>query len=124
MKTAIIVFTLLTFGCKGPVSGVHSTPKEDGPSFKFEPIHIKTWPASGPEYPAKAKAGHITGTVTVYIHVSETGQILKIYSDQGPEILRQAAEDYAKRFTFIPAKLNGRPTTARFTLHVVFDSNP
>jgi len=78
-------------------------------------------PSKGPEYPAKAKAAHIDGVIPVYIHVSETGQIIRIYSDQGPELLRKAAEDYASQFTFTPAKLNGIPTTARYTLNVVFN---
>jgi protein TonB len=120
MKSIPVFVLLLALSCSKPTVNGPAPSNPASQAIQFEPIRIKALPTSGPEYPAKAKANRVHGTVTVYIHVSDKGEILKVYSEDGPPELRQAAEDYAKRFVFTPAKLNGKPATARYTLNVAF----
>ena len=120
MKFAYLLALIFTISCSTPVvDGVAARSDNNWP--QWEPIKIKSMPPHGPEYPPKAKAARIQGVVPVYVHVSDRGENIRVYSENGPEELRQAAEDYAKKCMFIPAKLNGKPTAARFTLNVVFN---
>ena len=121
MKFVYLLALIFLISCSSPVvDGVASKPNTDN-SLQWEPIKIKSMPPHGPEYPPKAKASRIQGVVSVYVHVSDQGENIRVYSGNGPEELRQAAEDYAKKCIFVPAKLNGKPTTARFTLNVIFN---
>jgi TonB family protein len=55
-----------------------------------------------PAYPAEAKKDHITGQVQVKIIVDETGKVIFAEAQSGPEPLRAAAVEAAKRARFKP----------------------
>ena len=62
-----------------------------------------------PSYPQTAKTAHITGLVTVYVEVDENGSVKSVHSTNGPPMLRQAAEEAARRWKFKPTVIEGQP---------------
>ena len=61
-----------------------------------------------PVYPPTAKSNRIAGTVRVFAIVDENGKIW-VTSSEGPTLLRRAAEDAAKGWTFPPSLVNSKP---------------
>lgn len=61
-----------------------------------------------PNYPSMAKTHNVTGTVRVFAIVDENGKVW-ITNSEGPTLLRAAAEDAAKNWTFPPSTFNNRP---------------
>ena len=62
-----------------------------------------------PAYPAEAKASRAQGTVPVRVLVDELGRVVKATAESGPQALRSAAVDAARRCRFTPTLLSGRP---------------
>ncbi|HEX8180380.1 MAG TPA: energy transducer TonB [Pyrinomonadaceae bacterium] len=62
-----------------------------------------------PSYPAQARSARVTGNVTVFLTVDERGAVAEVKRTNGPELLRQAAEDAARRWKFKPTLINGQP---------------
>ena len=61
-----------------------------------------------PVYPAMAKSHSISGTVRVFAIVDENGKIW-VTSSEGPTMLRKAAEEAARGWTFPPSLVNNKP---------------
>jgi len=59
-----------------------------------------------PAYPAEAKKDHITGQVQVKVIIDETGKVIFAEAQSGPEPLRDAAVEAAKRARFKPLVTN------------------
>jgi TonB family protein len=62
-----------------------------------------------PSYPQTARMARITGVVTVYLEIDENGAVTTVHRTNGPQILRQAAEDAARRWKFRPTVVEGQP---------------
>lgn len=62
-----------------------------------------------PSYPAAARGARIGGKVTVYLLVDEKGGVAAVQRSDGPELLRRAAEDAARRWKFRQTVINGQP---------------
>jgi TonB family protein len=62
-----------------------------------------------PNYPAMAKSAHVTGVVSVYLEVDEKGGVATVNRTDGPQLLRQAAVDAARRWKFKPTVVDGQP---------------
>jgi hypothetical protein len=62
-----------------------------------------------PRYPPMAKQTGATGLVRVYL-VVEGGKVVQVSRSEGPVLLRQAAEDAAKQWSFQVVSIEGRPT--------------
>jgi TonB family protein len=75
-----------------------------------------------PSYPAAARSARIGGKVTVYLLVNEKGDVAAVQRSEGPEMLRRAAEDAARRWRFRQTVVNGQP--ARVTGFVTFNFAP
>jgi TonB-like protein len=80
-----------------------------------EPQLISTGSLSGretkrvtPVYPAVAKTRGVFGTVRVFAIVDENGKVW-ITNSEGPMLLRSAAEEAAKAWTFPPSIVNSKP---------------
>ena len=61
-----------------------------------------------PNYPPTAKTHNVIGTVRVFAIVDENGKIW-VTNSEGPTLLRAAAEEAARNWTFPPSTFNGRP---------------
>jgi TonB family protein len=62
-----------------------------------------------PAYPAAAKKDHISGQVQVKVVLDETGKVVSAEATFGPDELRAAAVEAAKRARFKPTLLDGVP---------------
>ena len=90
-----------------------------------EPQLISTGSLSGretkrvtPIYPSQAKTHNVTGTVRVFAIVDENGKIW-VTNSEGPVMLRKAAEEAARAWTFPPSLVNNRPV--RLAGYIDFD---
>lgn len=61
-----------------------------------------------PSYPPAARTANISGTVRVFAIVDENGKIW-VTNSEGPVILRKAAEEAARAWTFPPSTFSGKP---------------
>jgi TonB family protein len=84
-------------------------------SATAEPQLVSTGSLSGretkratPTYPPAAKTHNVQGTVRVFAIVDENGRVW-VTNSEGPMLLRQAAEEAARGWTFPPSVVNGRP---------------
>jgi protein TonB len=62
-----------------------------------------------PSYPAIAKSAHVTGVVTVFLELDEKGSVAVVHRTDGPQMLRQAAVDAARKWKFKPTLVDGQP---------------
>lgn len=71
-----------------------------------------------PKYPETAQLNGWEGTVTVWVKITEKGEVVetRVEKSSGHEILDMAARDYARQLRFDPAKEDGKPveTTGSF----------
>jgi len=72
-----------------------------------------------PLYPSSARNARVTGVVTVVIVINEKGVVESARSTSGPEMLRRAAEDAARRWRF-RQPLNGTQS-ARVSGYINFN---
>lgn len=61
-----------------------------------------------PSYPPTAKTHNVMGTVRVFAIIDENGKIW-VTNSEGPTLLRAAAEEAARNWTFPPSTFNGKP---------------
>lgn len=71
-----------------------------------------------PRYPPEAKAAHVQGTVVLSLRIGTNGKIESMDVVSGPPMLRQAATDALKQWTFHPFDKDGVPAigTGRYNL--------
>lgn len=65
-----------------------------------------------PVYPVTARQMSINGQVMVQLTLDETGNVSSVRATTGPQILRAAGEDAARRSKFKPAMIGGQPVKA------------
>lgn len=66
-----------------------------------------------PVYSPMARQSRIVGKVTVDVELDVEGNVTSAKATSGHAMLRQSAEDAAKRSTFKPATFNGKPVKAK-----------
>lgn len=66
-----------------------------------------------PTYPPLAQRANIEGKVTVDLELDTEGKVTSAKASGGHQMLRQAAEDAAKRSRFKPATFDGTPIKSR-----------
>jgi protein TonB len=73
-----------------------------------------------PAYPEAAKAARIQGTVMIELLVGTDGIPISAKALEGPNELRQTAEEFALKYRFSPVLHDGKPQPIRFTLNLPF----
>jgi TonB family protein len=73
-----------------------------------------------PRYPPGAKKYNISGLVDVQVSISEAGRVEEAKATSGHPLLREAAEEAARRWVFRPATLQGIPVRTEIVLTFVF----
>lgn len=76
-----------------------------------------------PAYPAIARQINASGEVQVQITINEEGRVIEATALNGHPLLRTPAEDAARRWSFKPTTLNGKPVKAQGVLTFVFTRN-
>ena len=71
-----------------------------------------------PQYPQVARNGGVAGTVRVYLLIDENGNPT-VERSEGPMLLRQAAEDAARKWLFRPTIIDNKPV--RLAGYIDFD---
>jgi TonB family protein len=70
------------------------------------------------EYPAVAKAAHVSGTVVLLVSVSSTGRVAQAEVLSGPPMLRAAVQKSVEQWEFQPFVKDGAPVAAVGMLRV------
>jgi protein TonB len=81
----------------------------DGSPVEVGSLLAKAMDKPAPTYPATARAARVTGLVTVFLMLDEKGAVTKVERTDGPQLLRGAAADAARRWKFRPTVVNGQP---------------
>jgi TonB family protein len=85
----------------------------------FKQIRVKHQPEA-PAYPPEAKAARIQGTVVVVLVIDTEGKVTDAKAISGPPELHTCAVGYARAWEFEPAKVKGKPVSARFKFTMPF----
>ena len=94
-----------------PVETAKPAALKDGKPMDIGSLIEKATQKINPSYPQTAKNAHVTGTVTVYLEIDEKGVVKAVHSSNGPQLLRQAAEDAVRRWKFRPTVVDGQPVS-------------
>ncbi len=73
-----------------------------------------------PEYPALAKAQHVSGKVQMDALIDASGNVSAVKVLSGPTLLHRAASDAVKQWKYKPAMLDGQATSMHLTVTVEF----
>ena len=73
-----------------------------------------------PVYPPIAKTLHLQGTVLLHVGVDATGTVTKVDVLGGPPMLRAAAIDAVKKWTYRPFEVNGQAAAVQVVVSVPF----
>jgi periplasmic protein TonB len=74
-----------------------------------------------PQYPAIARAAHISGIVELAATISTSGAIENLRVLNGPPMLQQAAMEAVRSWRYRPFLLNGAPVEVESRINVVFN---
>ncbi len=85
------------------------TPAPDGAPVEVGSLLNRATQTTAPTYPPTARSARVAGTVKVFLRVSEKGTVEAVQHTDGPQLLRRAAEDAARRWKFRPTVINGQP---------------
>jgi periplasmic protein TonB len=66
----------------------------------------------------------VSGAVVMMAKVDKDGKVTELKVISGPEILRVAALDAVRQWTYKPYLLNGRPVFVQTTVTVMFSLEP
>ena len=73
-----------------------------------------------PVYPPDARANHLQGAVVLSARIGTNGTVQDLQPVSGPEVLRTAALDAVRQWTYKPYVLNGSPVAVFTTVTVNF----
>jgi len=75
-----------------------------------------------PTLPAVARSSQTRGAVNVSVVIDESGNVISAKAFDGPIVLRQAAEDAARKWKFRPATRRGIPIQTSQTIRFNFEN--
>jgi protein TonB len=87
-------------------------------SLKEAKEHCLTHPHAS--YAPIAKAAHVTGVVTVAVEIGLDGHVTQAWVLAGPEMLRTASADAARKWVFKPFLQDGAPIVVRTAVQFSF----
>jgi len=93
--------------------------RQDGGPVSVGSLVSKARQRSAPAYPPIARAGRISGNVTVFLVVNEKGDVESVSRADGPAQLQQAAIEAARRWKFNPTVIDGQ--TVRVSGYLTFN---
>jgi TonB family protein len=73
-----------------------------------------------PVYPQLARSQHVSGSVQIDALIDKDGNVSAAKVISGPPLLHQAAIEAVKQWKYVPAKLDGTPTSMHLTITVQF----
>ena len=71
--------------------------------------------------PAIAMAAHVSGTVVVGAEIDATGKVTQVLVLSGPEMLRTAALEAVRQYSYRPFVIDGTPAAVRTAVQVQFN---
>jgi TonB family protein len=89
-----------------PTSGSAAQP----PVIEAGSLNAKATKKVVPRYPPLAKQSGAAGLVRVHVIVDEAGRVIAVSRSEGPMLLRSAAEEAARQWSFQAASGDGRAT--------------
>ena len=95
-------------GTPQPSGNASQAPAAGGGPVSVGSLVSKARQRSAPAYPPIARAGRISGNVTVFLIVNEKGDVESISRAEGPAQLQQAAIEAARRWKFNPTVIDGQ----------------
>lgn len=102
----------------------HSTVEEGAPLPDAGVLNERTTALPKPAFPVSWKRLDEPITVTVEVVIDITGRVSAARARSGPEALLEPAESAARRATFLPFYVAGRPVRARGLINYTFDFLP
>jgi TonB family protein len=109
-------------------------PVRAAPQDKPEPSKIIRRPGAAlqlwatkrvkPVYPPQAKAAGIHGRVVVEVTIDETGKVISARAASGHPLLKDAAVEAARGWTFPPMTLHGKPIKVSDVINIIFRLPP
>jgi TonB family protein len=97
------------------------------PGSKDTPIRVSSGVLAGllqhkvdPVYPDDAREARISGAVVMLVTIDDHGKIVDLSALAGPEMLRDAAVNAVKQWTYKPYLLNGKPVFVKSQITVNF----
>ena len=117
MNKGLLARFVLLLACVAPLASAQ------GPNDGFVPEaegtrHLIKHPDA--IYPPIAKAAHIQGSVLLHATVDTDGAVTAIEIVGGPPMLRAAAKDAVKLWTYRPFEVNGKPAVVQVIVSVPF----
>jgi TonB family protein len=109
-----------TSGNRGPVGPVGPAGPGEGPVLNIASDAVRILHQTVPPYPAVARAVKQQGDVVVRMFIDTHGVPTSVQVEEGPNLLRAAAEAAAKQWRFTPAQVNGQAVPATFLLTLKF----
>jgi TonB family protein len=94
---------------KASVDEQQANASQNGKPLEIGSLIDKATQRVSPSYPQTAKAARVIGVVTVYLEIDQNGSVATVHRTNGPQLLRQAAEDAARRWKFRPTVVEGQP---------------
>jgi TonB family protein len=83
-------------------------------------LNAKAKKRAVPRYPPIARQNGTTGLVRVHVIVDETGKVIGVYGSEGPMLLRAAAEEAARKWSFEATSTDGQPMRVRGYIDFTF----
>ena len=109
---------------KGPQAALPYSPDAGSALLDGGVLNERTTALPKPAFPVSWKRLDNPVTVTVEVVVDITGRVIQAHAQSGPDALRKPAESAARRASFLPFYVAGRPVRARGTINYTFDFLP
>jgi TonB family protein len=85
----------------------------------IEPLTVAS--AVAPAYPVLAVASNTSGTVLIEVQVNPAGEVISARATDGHQLLRESAQNTARRWRFapVPVEMGSRTATLTFVFRIM-----